>query len=73
MLEGNLAGAKQQNARDGGSVISVKHRVVPLLGLNGSPEPPSITSAVEVVIVPGKAENTHSCSHHNQYTSLETQ
>lgn len=73
MFEGNLAGAQQQDASDGGSVISVKNRVVPLLGLNWSPEPPSITSAVEVVIVPGKAENTHSCSHHSQHTLLEIQ
>lgn len=34
MFVGNLAGAKQQDASNGGSVISVKNRVVPLLGLN---------------------------------------
>lgn len=33
MFVRNLAGSKQQSAGDGGSIISVKHRVVPLLWL----------------------------------------
>lgn len=59
----NLAGSKQQSAGDGGSVISIKHRVVPLLWLKRFLQPPSITAAVEAVIISGKAENTHSCKH----------
>ena len=56
----NLAGSKQQSAGDGGSVISVKQRIVPLLWLKRFPQSPGIISAVEAVIIPGKAENTHS-------------
>lgn len=59
----NLAGPKQQSAGDGGSVISVKYRVVSRLWLKRFLQPPSITSTVEAVIIPGKAENTHSCKH----------
>lgn len=64
---GYLTWPKQQSAGDGGSVIILKHRKVSLLWLKPFLQPPSITSAVEVVIIPGKAENTHSC----KYQSLE--
>lgn len=62
MFVKNLAGSKQQSAGDGGSVVSVKHRVVPFLWLELFLQSPSIISAVEVVIIPGKTENTHSCA-----------
>lgn len=64
--DGNLAGSKQKRARDGGSVIAIKYGVVALLGSNGSPECSGIASTVEVVIVPGKAENTHPYTHQNK-------
>lgn len=62
----NLAGAKQQCAGDGGSVIALKHRVVALLGSKRSPQGSGIVFSVEVVIVPGEAEHTHSCAHQNK-------
>lgn len=64
----NLARPKQQGTGDGGSVISVKHRIISLLWLNPFLQPPSITSGVEIVIIPGKAENTHSCKHKEDST-----
>ena len=64
----NLAGSKEQGAGDGGSVITVKHRVVALLWLKPFLQSPSVTSAVEVVVIPGKAENTHSCRYSGEIT-----
>lgn len=59
----DLAGSKQQSAGDGWSVVSFKHRVGSRFGLKLLLQPPSITSGVEVVIIPGKAEDSHSCKH----------
>lgn len=55
----NLAGSQQQRAADGWSVISIKHRIISLLRLKTLTQSTRVISAVEVVVVPGKTENTH--------------
>lgn len=63
MFLSNLAGSKQQSASDRWSVIAIKHRIILLPWLKMLLQPPSITSLIEVVIISGKTENSHSCTH----------
>lgn len=62
----NLAGSKQQGASNRRWVIAIKQRIVALLWAKWFLQFPCVSSAVEVVIVPGEAKNTHSCRVDNQ-------
>lgn len=62
----NLARSKQQGAGNRRCVISIKQRIVTLLCPKRFLQPPCVCSAVQVVIIPGKAKNTHSWRVENQ-------
>lgn len=57
----DLAGPKQQSTGDGWDIATAEDTVVPWLWFVALLHLTSIITAIEVVIIPGKTENSHSC------------